>query len=310
IPKYVNGIDRAKLTPIDEQKCTACIQAKATRLPFGTANNRASATLERVHSDLCGPMLIPSISGARYVLTFINDYSRYATVYFLTNKSDTFDHFLKFKALQERQTGNKLKILCSDGGGEYLSNEFRDHLADNGICHETTVADTPQQNGVAERYNRTQLECTEISRDVIFDETAVLNAPPAATIIEDEYTVEAIIGERHIDGVPQYLVKWLGYPGEDTWEPESHVKESAALEKWLNNRPQANATAQTQNDLPLTFKDAILGPEVPQWQEAINDELKSLHHNISRYKARLVAKGFTRDRSKRLMTLDQSHLVN
>src|SRR5208337_2826287 len=90
--------------------------------------------------------------------------------------------------------------------------------------------------------------------------------------------------------------------------PESHIKESAALEKWLNNRLQANATAQ--NDLPLTFKDAILGPEAPQWQEAINDELKSLHHNISRYKARLVAKGFTRDRSKRLMTLDQSHLVN
>src|SRR5271169_1952510 len=166
-------------------------------------------------------------------------------------------------------------------------------------------------------------ECIEISRDIIFDETAVLNAPPAATIIEeDEYTVEAIIGERHIDGVPQYLVKWLGYPGEDTWEPESHVKESAALEKWLNNRPQANATAQT--DLPLTFKDAILGPEAPQWQEAINDELKSLHHNntwsivprlpkghnligcrwvfkhkldpdgnILQYKARLVAKGFT-----------------
>src|SRR5271165_2648697 len=129
-----------------------------------------------------------------------------------------------FKALQEWQTGNKLKILHSDGGGEYLSNEFRDHSADNGIRHvpkgkrsklalkalKFKLIGYPETKKAYRLWNPIK-ECIEISRDIIFDETAILNAPPAATIIEDdEYTVEAIIGERHIDGVPQYLVKWLG----------------------------------------------------------------------------------------------------
>ena len=162
MPKFVNGIDGTKLMLTDvDCKCAACIQAKATRQPFGNAENRATATIERVHMDLCGPMPIPSLGGgARYVLTFIDDYSRYATIYFLTNKSNTFENFLRFKALVEWQTGNKLKTLCSDGGGEYSSHEFHDYLADNGICHEMTIADMPQQNGVAERFNHTLFNAT------------------------------------------------------------------------------------------------------------------------------------------------------
>ena len=104
-------------------------------------------------------------------------------------------------------------------------------------------------------------------------------------IDDDNFIVEAIIGECHIDGEKQYLVKWLGYPNEEnTWEPYSHVEDNEALDKWMN-RLQANAiTAKAAiMDIgmpePSTYKDAISGPEAPQWQQAIDDELKSLNLN-------------------------------
>ena len=68
---------------------------------------RASSSLELVHSDLMGLFPHPSISKARYVLTFIDDYSCYTWVYFLRKKSEVFEHLKDFKALVETQTGKK-----------------------------------------------------------------------------------------------------------------------------------------------------------------------------------------------------------
>ena len=62
---------------------------------------------------------------------------------------------MRYKRFVEKQTGRKIKALRSDGGGEYISAEFKTYLDDNGISQQLTVAHTPQQNGVAERMNRT-----------------------------------------------------------------------------------------------------------------------------------------------------------
>ena len=79
-------------------------------------------------------------------------------MYLLATKDETFEAFRAFKARVERQSECKIKSLKTDGGGEYLSNEFKDYLAEEGIEHQLTFPDSPQQNGVAERYNRTLLE--------------------------------------------------------------------------------------------------------------------------------------------------------
>ncbi|XP_019455127.1 PREDICTED: uncharacterized protein LOC109356254 [Lupinus angustifolius] len=70
-------------------------------------------------------------------------------------KSEAFEYFLKYKALVERESGKKLKILRTDGGGEFTSNAFEQHCQQNGIRHEITAPYTPQHNGLAERRNRT-----------------------------------------------------------------------------------------------------------------------------------------------------------
>ncbi|CAH9143716.1 unnamed protein product [Cuscuta epithymum] len=78
-------------------------------------------------------------------------------IYMLKYKSDVFKVFVKFKRLVENQSGNSIKILRTDGGGEYTSKEFTKFCEDNGIVHEVTSPYTPQHNGVAERRNRTIL---------------------------------------------------------------------------------------------------------------------------------------------------------
>ena len=82
---------------------------------------------------------------------------RFGYVYLMRHKSDVFDMFKAFKAEVENQLEKHIKILRSNHGGEYLSVEFQQYLIDNGIISQFSAPSTPQQNGVAERRNRTLL---------------------------------------------------------------------------------------------------------------------------------------------------------
>ncbi|CAM6106739.1 unnamed protein product [Calypogeia fissa] len=78
----------------------------------------------------------------------------------MKEKSQVFEIFKEWKAKVELQTGKELKCVRSDNGGEYRSNEFDKFGSDLGLKHHYTIPDTPEQNGVAERLNRTLLEKT------------------------------------------------------------------------------------------------------------------------------------------------------
>ena len=156
--------------------CTGCLTGKAHRLSIPKqSSSRTSQLLELVHSDVNGPIEVPSIGGSRYFVTFIDDFSRCTSLYTMKNKSDTLNCFKAFHAYAEKHTGarlknfnvihrsrksaEELKALRSDNVGEYISNEFKSYLQQHGIQHQLTVAYTPQQNGVAERMNRTLMDC-------------------------------------------------------------------------------------------------------------------------------------------------------
>ena len=111
-----------------------------------------------MHFDLMSPIKPMSLGGKSYILTFIDDKSRRAWCFPISHKSETLKIFKYWKREAEKQTGKTVKILRSDNGGEYSSNEFQDYLKEEGIIHQTTVPYTPQQNGVAERFNRTIME--------------------------------------------------------------------------------------------------------------------------------------------------------
>lgn len=140
------------------KKCEICLKGKQTRLPFDVNGTRAKSILDIVHSDVCGPMPTKSLGGAHFFVTFIDDYSRKVFVKVIKKKSDVFDCFVDFKNLVEKQSAKKIKILRSDNGGEYCSNVFESFLKKHGIMHQKSTYYTPQQNGLAERFNRTIME--------------------------------------------------------------------------------------------------------------------------------------------------------
>ncbi len=143
----------------DLEFCDACVQGKLHRCSFPNSGaKRASEPLGLVHSDVCGKINTKSCGGAEYFLTFTDDKTRYVWVYPLKQKSEVFSRFLEWKAVAEKSSGHELKTLRTDNGGEFTSTEFENYLKSDGVKHELTVPKTPEQNGVAERLNRTLVE--------------------------------------------------------------------------------------------------------------------------------------------------------
>ncbi|KAK4258396.1 hypothetical protein QN277_007851 [Acacia crassicarpa] len=154
--KMVTGLPT--INPPD-QLCEACMRGKQHRIKFEVGKSwRAKRPLQLVHSDIAGPLDIPSLGGNKYYITFIDDFSRKAWVYILKEKSEALDKFKEFKAMAEKQSGQYLKVLRTDRGGEYTSKLFEAFCREHGIIHQLTAAYTPQQNGIAERKNRTLLD--------------------------------------------------------------------------------------------------------------------------------------------------------
>ena len=128
---------------------------KQCKVRFKIATHNIKGKLDYVHSDIWGPVRVASKRGAQYFMSFIDDYSRKVWVYFLKNKSDTFATFKKWKAEVENHTRRKLKCFRTDNDIEYRDGEFLKFCDEHGIKRHFTIGKTPQQNGVAERLNRT-----------------------------------------------------------------------------------------------------------------------------------------------------------
>ncbi|EXC18499.1 Retrovirus-related Pol polyprotein from transposon TNT 1-94 [Morus notabilis] len=129
-----------------------------TKMPFTAKGVRATEPLQLIHSDVCGLLNVQVRGAYEYYATFIDDYSRYGYVYLMQRKSETFGKFREFRAEVEKQLGKPIKTPRSDREGEYMDQEFRDFLIEEGVVSQLTAPGTPQQNGVAERRNRTLLD--------------------------------------------------------------------------------------------------------------------------------------------------------
>ena len=120
-----------------------------TKTPFTGQSERANELSGLIHSDVCGPLSSTARGGFQYFITFTDDFSRYGYVYLIKHKYESFEMFKIFKNKVQNQLGKNIKALRSDRGGEYLSQEFIDHLRDYGIVSQLTLPGTPQLNGVS-----------------------------------------------------------------------------------------------------------------------------------------------------------------
>jgi len=112
----VEGMNNSSL---DFDFCENCVYGKQNRVSFPSGGKRTKHILELVHSDVFGPMEVPSLGKSVYYVSFIDDFSRNTWIYFLKKKSEVFDRFKEFKALVENQTEKKIKVLRTDNGGEF-----------------------------------------------------------------------------------------------------------------------------------------------------------------------------------------------
>ena len=101
--------------------------------PFCETWERATDLLALVHTDVCGPFDVPARGNYVYFITFTDDISRYGYMFLMKYKFEVLEKFKEFRHEVEKHTEKPIKILRSDRGGEYLSQEFLDYLKDNGI---------------------------------------------------------------------------------------------------------------------------------------------------------------------------------
>ena len=155
VQQLVTGMEDVEMSKLN---CHNCAEGKQTTHPTVSLPKLTSRPLELVHSDVCGPISPTSLGGNRYFVSFIDDYTRKAWIYCIKDKAEVFQKFKHFKHLAENQSGEKIKAFRSDHGGEYESKVFDTFLADNGIERSQSAPYAPNQNGVAERLNRTLKE--------------------------------------------------------------------------------------------------------------------------------------------------------
>ena len=138
--------------------CEACDLAKGVRTSFGASTRTSTRPLALVHTDLCGPMAVTSEGGSNYFLTLLDDYSKLSVVYPLARKSDVAPALIKGLTLLENQSELHVQRLRCDNGSEYVNHTLLDYCDTKGIFMEKSVRYTPEQNGAAERLNRTLLD--------------------------------------------------------------------------------------------------------------------------------------------------------
>jgi hypothetical protein len=107
---------------LDFYLCEHCVYGKHNRVRFPSCATRVEGILQLVHSDVFGPMSVPSLGKYVYYVSFMDDFLRNTWIYFVMNKSKVFDRFKYFKALEENQTEKIIKVSRMDNGGEFFRN--------------------------------------------------------------------------------------------------------------------------------------------------------------------------------------------
>ncbi|GKE84690.1 retrotransposon protein, putative, ty1-copia subclass, partial [Tanacetum coccineum] len=293
------------------EKYVPCMSRKMARKPYTHQVERDKDLLGLIHTDVCGSLKIMSRQGASYFVTFTDDFSRYGYVYLLKHKHEVFETFKVFQKEVESQLGKTIKLLRFDRGGEYMSQEFLDHLKDHGIIAHRTPSYTPQHNG-----------------DYALETAArILNMVPTKKVEKTPYEVwhgqshklsylkvcscEALVKRDTLtkpDKLEPRSIKciFVGYPKE-IMEEDTHPSIDTSLNHeeddleinepqsdiipirrstWTQHAPDClclyiDAEEHKLGDLGelANYKAILLDPESDNWVNAMNVEMQSMKYN-------------------------------
>ncbi|KAE8675254.1 hypothetical protein F3Y22_tig00111689pilonHSYRG00088 [Hibiscus syriacus] len=289
--KLLPGLTNVSLTLREH-----CITSKQHQLKFNTSNSRGKSVIELVHSDVWQAP-VTSLGGAKYFVSFIDDYSRRCWVYSIKKKSDVFSTFKNFKERVEFDSGNKIKCFRTYNGGEYTSEEFDDFCRKEGIKRQFTVANTLQQNGVVERMNKTLLERTRVMlRDAGLEKSFwaeavnttcyLVNRAPS-TVIELKTPMEMWTG-KPADYSNLHVFGSIVVKGYRLWDPTARkviisrdvvFVEDKLQRKEDDDNVEKSETTQIHDGEPSTYQEAINNSDASLWMMAMQEEIEALYKN-------------------------------
>ncbi|KNZ61400.1 hypothetical protein VP01_1405g4 [Puccinia sorghi] len=142
----------------DFSACKACAVSKVTKRLFYTRHSKASKPFEEIHLDIVGPISPMSREGHHYFLTVVDSCTRFCSAIPIKSKSDVSTYLTQAIDLEARQIGYYPTVIHSDQGKEFINKYLLDYCNKNLIRTRYSDAYTPQQNGLAERYNQTNIE--------------------------------------------------------------------------------------------------------------------------------------------------------
>ncbi|GKA98634.1 putative ribonuclease H-like domain-containing protein [Tanacetum coccineum] len=157
VPRKNNmySVDMKNIIP---KECLTCLVAKATLDESMLWHRRLGHPLFMLHMDLFGPTFVSSLMNKKYCLVVTDDYSRFTWVFFLATKDETSGILKRFITEIENLVDKKVKIIRCDNGTEFKNRVMSEFCEQKGIKKEFSIVRTPQQNGIAERINRTLTE--------------------------------------------------------------------------------------------------------------------------------------------------------
>ncbi|KAE8684131.1 PLAC8 family protein [Hibiscus syriacus] len=311
-PQDVKGLPQLDVRK--DTVCAGCQYGKAHQLPYDESKFKAKEPLELVHSDVFGPVKQQSISDMRYMVTFIDDFSRYVWVFFMKENFDTFSKFKEFRDSAEGEVGKKICCLRTDNGGEYRSNEFSQYLRECRIqiCRSMLHAKNVPGRFWAEAMRTAAFVINRLPQPSKFDKKAVrcifvgYDSQRKGWKCYDPisgrcYTSRNVIGEHAVqlqtssdesedpngDDVEQRVTQnpWQtgvyqqpneeGGPSETEESiPQSQLRRSTRIRR--PNPKYANAAIIEEATEPETFEEASKSSE---WMTAIKEEIDALQQN-------------------------------
>ncbi|GJX06422.1 retrovirus-related pol polyprotein from transposon TNT 1-94 [Tanacetum coccineum] len=204
----VNGLPEFKC--VKDHLCLSCEMGKAKRSTFKTKIVPSSkGQLHLFHMDLCGPMRVESIIGKKYILVIIDDYLRYTWTQFMRSKDETPKVRIDFLKMIQRGLQTQVISVRTDRGIKFSNKTLYAYFKEEGIDHQTTIARTPEQNGIVKRRNRTLVE--EIKVHALSDNLQQHDTQPTLNV---QPTTELIIPPTNVNTKDHPLEQVCGNPSK------------------------------------------------------------------------------------------------
>ncbi|CAM8888862.1 unnamed protein product [Rhodiola kirilowii] len=176
-----------------DMHCSVCPMAKQSRLPFPSSSHKSVESFELIHADVWGPFSTSTMTGCKFFLTIVDDFSRNTWTFLMKQKSEVSSLVIQFFQMVNTQFNKKIKVFRSDNGSEFFNEILRKFLITKGCIHQSSCTYTPQQNGIVERKHRHLLDVARAIRiqanlpkifwgDCVLSATYLINRSPSSVL--------------------------------------------------------------------------------------------------------------------------------